>query len=165
MAKSELDKLVSDSQKNKQLYDRDDHDLEDAGLPESWSELEDRHFPLFLSFAQLARLLEADFGIRHGFQMNKAQQQAISRKPVRGYASNFVLHDTPSVAEEATTSSGEWQHLVTYEVFLQEWSHFDARLTARLDPNLTWNEIIGVISGSEEAGHTDEASKVFSLMN
>ena len=156
MKKEDFKKLAAESKQDEQLYDMNDDELEEDGLPSSWSQLEDKHFPLFLSFPQLARLLEADFGIHHGLQLSKAQRQAISKKPVRGYATTSLIEaETSDRDQQQTNSSEEWQHFVSYEVFLQQWPHFDARLTGKLSPSLCWNEIQGVICGSEESANEE----------
>ncbi|CAA7267696.1 unnamed protein product [Cyclocybe aegerita] len=92
-----------------QLVDEDDRAEWQAGLPKRFSELEDKHYPLFISFDDMCTMLEADL-----------------------------------------FPSSRHQEMLDYNKFCREyWGHLPVYLTKRLDPSLVYNEIIGVICGSE----------------
>jgi len=158
MAKEEIHKLSDKSTNNQQLFDMDDQELIENGLPERWSELEDRHFPLFLSYPQLARLLEKDFEIQHGFKVTAEQRRALFRRQINGY-SDLVLKD-PDDHQETTPSkpelNHEWLHYIDFKTFKEQWTHFDSRLTKGLDPALCFSEVLGVISGSTDASESEK---------
>ncbi|KAF9064527.1 hypothetical protein BDP27DRAFT_1425729 [Rhodocollybia butyracea] len=96
-------------------------------LPSKFSELCDQHFPLFITFNGLCSMLEADIAATSRPRMKKLPVTVSTKSHERGSIS------------------------VTYEVFLRDyWPHFTQSLTTKLDPSLVFNELIGVIKGSEE---------------
>ncbi|KZT08927.1 uncharacterized protein LAESUDRAFT_811030 [Laetiporus sulphureus 93-53] len=59
---------------------------------------------------------------------------------------------------EADLQISSTKKLISYDVFLNEyWRHFSVSLTRGLDPALVFNEIIGVIEGSEGTLHSRNA--------
>ncbi|KAG7086906.1 hypothetical protein E1B28_002824 [Marasmius oreades] len=117
------------------LVDQDEEEEYRSTLPTRFSELKDEHFPLFVTFDKLCKLLEADvFGSEH------------RARPVQPPGA------LPSDAVEQSTGV-----LITYEVFLERyWPHFSQSLTKGLDPSLVFSEIMGVIKGSEEACRSED---------
>ncbi|KIY43108.1 hypothetical protein FISHEDRAFT_54171, partial [Fistulina hepatica ATCC 64428] len=106
------------------LIDYDEEDWQ-SDLPTRFSMLEDDHFPMFVTFDQLCKLLEGD-----------------------------TLGVEDVIPYRRTFESGQ---LVTYQTFLDNyWPHFSQSLTKRLDPSLVFNEIMGVIKGSEESCNYSE---------
>ncbi|KAF8491287.1 hypothetical protein JB92DRAFT_2753228 [Gautieria morchelliformis] len=122
----ELERLAQRNQLVKQgeeMPDLDDEDEERADLPKKFSELEDHHFPLFLTVDQLYKLLEADCDLSF---------KRLSHSPTAG-----------TVSQKAS--------IVTFDVFKYGyWPHFPQPLTKGLDPGLVYNELLGAIKGSEE---------------
>ncbi|KAG2143549.1 uncharacterized protein EDB93DRAFT_1088104 [Suillus bovinus] len=111
------------------LVDLDD--LPNSQIPMKYSELEDKHFPLFVTFDQLAKMVVADIlsedvlktseGVRLGLFFNVGDAE---------------VHDC----------------FVTYDVFAnQYWPHFPRNLTKNLNPWLVFSELMGIIKGSEHA--------------
>jgi len=107
-------------------------DLDDAPeshVPARYSQLEDKHFPLFVTFDRLARMIAADI-----FNMDDPETR-------RSAELFFNINDT-----EAHDS------FVTYAVFeKQYWPHFSHCFTRKLDSWLVFSEFMGVIKGSEQA--------------
>ncbi|KAG1800254.1 P-loop containing nucleoside triphosphate hydrolase protein [Suillus plorans] len=105
------------------LVDLDDLPESQKNIPMKYSELEDRHFPLFVTFDQLVKMIAAD----------------ILSKDDRGLffnINNAEAHDS----------------LVTYDVFAnQYWPHFPQKLTKKLNPWLVFSEFMGVVKGSGHA--------------
>ncbi|KAI0757655.1 hypothetical protein C8Q80DRAFT_1341060 [Daedaleopsis nitida] len=93
-------------------------------LPRRWSELEDKHFPLFVTFDELCSLLDADNG--------DAVQTV-------GLKNGIELEVDPESLLSAV--SGQ-RFIATY------WKHFPQTLMKRLDPMSVFNEFVGVIKGS-----------------
>ncbi|KAF8222237.1 hypothetical protein L208DRAFT_1381918 [Tricholoma matsutake] len=122
------------------LIDPDDDIHWQADLPSKFSLLKDEHFPLFLTFDRLLTLLEADlaelspqFTFRKGTALSPAYHAVEPVTPVRS----------------SSRSAGKF---VTYDVFLESyWPHFSQTFRKGLDPSLVFNELIGVIQGSEES--------------
>ncbi|KAF8974058.1 hypothetical protein BDZ97DRAFT_421872 [Flammula alnicola] len=112
------------------LIDIDDDRNWRGDLPQKFSQLQDEHFPLFVTFDRLASLLEAD----------------ISQNSTRGISSgDNSIPDTSGNAVKASK-------LITYETFLESyWPRFTQNLKKGLDPALVFSELMGVIQGSEES--------------
>ncbi|KAG8982213.1 hypothetical protein FRB93_008309 [Tulasnella sp. JGI-2019a] len=120
-----------------ELIGYDNEADEDERLPTKWSELQDSHFPLFLTFNQLCRLLEGDC-----FPASKNERRTRRSKQDSG------LNEANHIAAQHTPRGG----LLTFEQFLDHfWPHFHSGLTQRLDPALVFGEFMGVIRGCEEA--------------
>ncbi|TFK22056.1 hypothetical protein FA15DRAFT_706710 [Coprinopsis marcescibilis] len=118
------------------LVDEDDDVLWKSSLPRRFSELQDEHFPLFLTFERLVQMIAADFHANEALPLS-------SRRMFQSFLS---------------TNGG----MLTYPTFLtQYWPHLPQNLTRNLDPSLVFSEIVGVIKGSEESlsctkGYLDE---------
>ncbi|KAI1785405.1 hypothetical protein LXA43DRAFT_132191 [Ganoderma leucocontextum] len=98
-------------------------------LPMKWSELEDGHFPLLISFDELRDLLEADFA-----------ESGLLR--IRTTEEDGEFDD----AEASFVSARRF--VATY------WNHFPRNLVKGLDPASVFGEIMGVIKGSEGTVNT-----------
>ncbi|KAI6165389.1 hypothetical protein EDD17DRAFT_1754090 [Pisolithus thermaeus] len=106
-----------------------DSDNVSGTLPQRFSELEDHHFPLFLPFERLARMIAAD--------MLNADHPGAKRMTKLFMYSN---------GQEVLGS------FVSYEVFVNSyWPHFPPYLTKGRDPWLVFGEIVGTIEGSEKS--------------
>ncbi|KAF8554534.1 hypothetical protein OG21DRAFT_1462307 [Imleria badia] len=109
------------------LFDRDDEGR--ADVPQKYSALEENHFPLFVTFDQLARMIAVDV-----LSGDDPSAQRFSK----------IFVDTDEV--EAQDS------FVTYDVFSRTyWPHFPQPLTKGLEPWLVFSEFMGIIKGSEKS--------------
>ncbi|KAJ6456165.1 hypothetical protein C8R45DRAFT_1187129 [Mycena sanguinolenta] len=109
------------------LVDVDDEVNWRSDLPQCFSDLQDQHFPLFVTFDRLCGLLENDM------------QHDLSAES-----------DTIPVNNPATDRAKPLARL-TYERFLAAyWPHFPQTLTKGLDPSMVFSEFLGVIMGAEE---------------
>ncbi|KAI0693657.1 hypothetical protein BC835DRAFT_1352925 [Cytidiella melzeri] len=125
------------------LVDRDEEEFHHGTLPKSFKELEDEHFPLFVTYDHLCRLLEADF------------RQIDSKLDVTAGA-----HDDATAGEDSEIASDYMlqrrDSFVSYMTFLSEyWPHLPQSLTKSLDPALIFAEFMGVIKGSEDSIQSD----------
>ncbi|KAL0571720.1 hypothetical protein V5O48_010244, partial [Marasmius crinis-equi] len=95
-------------------------------LPARFSQLEDHHFPLFVTYSALCSMLEADMAVRQSSAGISLKGAKVSSK----------------VAKART--------LVDYDYFVKYyWRSLPEPLTKKLDPSLAFSELIGVIKGSE----------------
>ncbi|KDQ17186.1 hypothetical protein BOTBODRAFT_29995 [Botryobasidium botryosum FD-172 SS1] len=116
---------VDEEEEDDDLMGQDDEDDTRADLPERYSLLGDEHFPLFLTFNQLCRLLEAD-------------------NP-----------DRPAVNATNSATGGSTAGMLSFDEFVGDyWSKMNPQITRRLNPALVWSEMMGVIRGSEGAVDT-----------
>ncbi|KAG8732236.1 hypothetical protein FRC11_014976 [Ceratobasidium sp. 423] len=153
-------------QEEEVLADLEDEDASAFGLPAKYSMLEDRHFPLFVTYDQLCSLLEADFGLQfRRTARNKIQAAAEKRFAIAEVADVKIDLDREVEAEfvplatEVSSPIDTKEDIqqaqraaVTFEIFVAAyWPHFDFRLTKGLDPALVYSEFLGIIEGSELA--------------
>ncbi|CAE6484842.1 unnamed protein product, partial [Rhizoctonia solani] len=139
------------------LADLRDEDVEAFGLPARYSLLENKHFPLFLTYDQLCSLLEEDYKFEFG-RMARSQASAQRFDPsfrieIESESKKNQLYITEQILPAVLTMDRikENKHAtITFEVFaIAYWPHFDQRLTKDLDPALVYSEFLGVIEGSE----------------
>lgn len=147
-------------------------DQEDSidSLPAKWSDLQDKHFPLFLSFEHLCALLEADLKIArlqgHALQEErKRARQAMQVRICSREDQDSNIDDMAIDSTDAFTLStravdrSAWIHQVDAQTFQDVyWPHFDENLTKGLNSVLCYAEFVGVIQGSEGALSTERVS-------
>ncbi|KAI9068145.1 hypothetical protein FKP32DRAFT_1672451 [Trametes sanguinea] len=131
---------------NAGLVDRDEEIYWRGDLPKRYGELKEEHFPMFLTYDHLCRLLEAEFHYSH---YDKVKEAAVSK------AVDDILELRDPHAADGSSSNDYMQQrrtsFVSYDTFLEEyWSHFSQK---GLDPALVFGEFMGVIKGSELALH------------
>ncbi|KAL5534681.1 hypothetical protein ACEPAG_1145 [Sanghuangporus baumii] len=120
----------------------DDDDWRD-NLPKRFSELQDQHFPLFLTYDKLCKLMEADLGI--SFDRPKVTTE---RRVFRRYSIGNAGVDGGDTQDDDELQGS----FVDFERFCNEyWPHFQEDLARRLDPALVFSEFIGIIKGSQES--------------
>ncbi|CAE6535633.1 unnamed protein product [Rhizoctonia solani] len=155
-----------DEQDEEVLADLDDEDSSTFGLPPKYSMLEEKHFPLFVTYDQLCSLLEADFG----FQFRRTSRTRVHTAAEKRFTIAEVADvkidldrevevEIEPLATEVASSIDTKEDLeqarraaVTFEIFVAAyWPHFDFRLTKGLDPALVYSEFLGIIEGSEQA--------------
>ncbi|KAG8939076.1 hypothetical protein FRC04_007029 [Tulasnella sp. 424] len=112
------------------LLDMDESAEEEGVLPPKFSDLEDSHFPLFLTYDQLCKLVEADFDLQ--FQPSSLP--------------------SPKNARARAKQSSVRQPLVDFDYFDSKvWPHFNQQLKKGLHSALVYSEFMGIIKGSEAA--------------
>ncbi|TFY53518.1 hypothetical protein EVG20_g10077, partial [Dentipellis fragilis] len=116
------------------MYNVEELDVWRTDLPEKFSELEDRHFPLFITIDELCSLVQADVAPPKPVPVRQAQKN--QRKA--SWSSTY-------------RSEAKSKKVINFEVFKDEyWPHLPQHLTKGLAPSLVFGEFIGVIKGSEE---------------
>ncbi|KAG8979593.1 hypothetical protein FRB93_010040 [Tulasnella sp. JGI-2019a] len=137
-----------------ELLDFDDEVDHDERLPSRWSDLQDNHFPLFLTFHQLCHLLEGDCDPTHRGPRTYDQYRIHGRHTLTDAEVNMDSLEVEDVAlpmEPAALKSLKGG-LLTFERFQTTiWPHFDATLVKGLDPASVFSEFMGVIRGCEES--------------
>ncbi|OSX68101.1 hypothetical protein POSPLADRAFT_1128861 [Postia placenta MAD-698-R-SB12] len=135
------------AQQEQGLVDLDEEIDWRGDLPKRYGDLTDEHFPMFITYDQLCRLLEAELD-------NSPNSQ--STKP-------FVQNIAEETNGQHGLSNDYMQQLraafVSYGVFLESyWPHFTQSLTKGLDPALVFAEFMGVLKGSEQTLSSDGLS-------
>ncbi|KAI0770957.1 hypothetical protein BD413DRAFT_613484 [Trametes elegans] len=147
---TELAKLAARKKVQRQqgLVDRDEEIYWRGDLPKRYGTLKDEHFPMFLTYDHICRLLEAEFRY-NDYEIRKQAAVSEAMKDV------LELKD-PAETPDAALSNDYMQQkrasFVSYGTFLEEyWSHFPQTLTKGLDPTLVFGEFMGVIKGLEQS--------------
>jgi hypothetical protein len=97
-----------------------------ASVPDSLLDLKDEHFPLFITYRKFANMIRKAFGLD--------QKTSTTR---------FL---------EMSQSGFDLSNEIDYPTFVHKyWNHLDAKLTNKMDSSLAYNEIMGIIKGSEAA--------------
>ncbi|KAH9992492.1 hypothetical protein BJV74DRAFT_397873 [Russula compacta] len=106
-------------------------------LPARLSELQDTHFPMFITFDKLSALIEADINHPPGILADEGLGTGD-----RAVSSEYMLQRRKS--------------FISFDVFREEyWGHFPQSLTKGLDVSLVFSEFMGVIEGSEATLNSD----------
>jgi len=149
-AVSESEEAAPESKKEQDhddMMDLDDEDDEErADLPKKFCELEDRHFPLFLTVDQLCRLLEGDCNLtfkrgprtREHRRAEQWSHTAVVDKDmdVADEDEDFVTDQTSAAG--AKGSSLAQSSMVTYDTFLYAyWAHLPQTLTKGLGKSIS----------------------------
>ncbi|KAI0716097.1 hypothetical protein C8T65DRAFT_606293 [Cerioporus squamosus] len=134
-------------QQEQGLVDRDEEIYWRGDLPKRYGALKEEHFPMFLTFDHICRLLESEFQ-HHALE--------VERKEAATQALQDALEWQDPGNRDGALSNDYMQQrrakFVSYGTFLEEyWSHFPQSLTKGLDPTLVFGEFMGVIKGSELA--------------
>ncbi|TFK88273.1 hypothetical protein K466DRAFT_598787 [Polyporus arcularius HHB13444] len=134
-------------QQEQGLVDRDEEIYWRGDLPKRYGALKEEHFPMFLTFDHICRLLESEFRY-HALELERKEAAAQVLQDA------LELQD-PDNRDGALSNDYMQQRrakFVSYGTFLEEyWSHFPQSLTKGLDPTLVFGEFMGVIKGSELA--------------
>ncbi|KAG1759881.1 hypothetical protein EDD22DRAFT_992573 [Suillus occidentalis] len=109
------------------LVDLDDLPKSHMNIPMKYSELEDKHFPLFATFDQLAKMITADI-------LSKDVSETRDSAGLFFNVDDAEAHDC----------------FITYEVFAnQYWPHFPQNLTKTLNPWLVFSKFMRIVKGSK----------------
>ncbi|KAI0353177.1 hypothetical protein OH77DRAFT_1497420 [Trametes cingulata] len=134
---TELKEIASKGsmRRRERLVDADEEVFWRADMPKRYGALEDEHFPVFLTYDHLCRLLENEFANA----LSDATRQQYARETMRDFLrSRTARSQTDGVINDKTFRG-------TY------WFHFPQKLTRRLNPDTVFSEFLGVIQGSKEA--------------
>ncbi|KAH6917677.1 hypothetical protein BKA70DRAFT_1178699 [Coprinopsis sp. MPI-PUGE-AT-0042] len=109
-----------------------------TNLPDKFSSLQDGHFPLFLTFEQLAGLIIGDV-LDSGSSWLRSRRDSLDKREAAKF--NHLV---------ALLSASK--DVLTFPEFISGyWARFPQDLTKGLDPALVFSEIIGVIKGAEQS--------------
>ncbi|KAI0696497.1 hypothetical protein C8T65DRAFT_583394 [Cerioporus squamosus] len=145
--KETKDEVMRKSVQQAILVDKDEEVWHRGDLPERFGALSDEHFPMFLTFDQICRLLENEYL----YELEKHQEnEAVSQ----------AVHDSMEL-RDPTFQPRRWSSdqirkrqdaFVSEKKFIAEyWPHLRQGLAKGLDPTFVFAEFIGIIKGSEQA--------------
>ncbi|KAH9855777.1 hypothetical protein C2E23DRAFT_901145 [Lenzites betulinus] len=126
------------------LIDSDEELYWRSDLPQRYGALTDEHFPMFITYDHLCRLLENEFDATLAAGDTPTRRQRLLRDAFRhGDRKLSVVHDVDGILQ--------------YGAFrAMYWSHFPQDLRKGLNPNIVFSEFLGVIQGSLNALHSDK---------
>ncbi|KAH9919768.1 uncharacterized protein BXZ73DRAFT_104876 [Epithele typhae] len=139
-------------QQEQGLVDRDEEIYWRGDLPKRYGALQNEHFPMFVTYDHICRLLENEL-------IHKMDAGASKESGIRSLESALSISESHS-REDAVSNDYMQQRrdsFVSFGTFLEEyWSHFPQTLTKGLDPTLVFGEFMGIIKGSEPSLDTPE---------
>lgn len=127
------------AQQEQGLVDLDEEVDWRGDLPKRYGDLNDEHFPMFITYDQLCRLLEADLDYSLNSLPAKLSVQSVAEATSdhNGLSNDYMQQHRAA--------------FVSYGTFLESyWPHFSQSLTKGLDPALVFAEFMGVLKGSEQ---------------
>ncbi|KAI0668726.1 hypothetical protein C8Q78DRAFT_979481 [Trametes maxima] len=146
--------------RRQRLVNADEEVFLRSDLPQRYGDLEDAHYPMFLTYEHLCRLLEREFD----HMLLEADKRSCA---VRDLQDALGLRQQ----ENGSRREREAESILDYKGFLcTYWAHFPQDLIKGLDPDLVFSEFLGmylctpgVIQGSERAldskgGYLDEGT-------
>ena len=144
----ELESLAQRNQRVRDgegMLDVDEDEDERADLPKRFSDLEDIHFPLFLTMNQLCKLLEVDYHLSfkrrpRTREHRRAEQRSESVEFDRNMPvddDDLAKDDDIVTASPLRDTSAVMASIITFEIFLYAyWPHFPQPLTKGLGMHL-----------------------------
>ncbi|KAF9231324.1 hypothetical protein BU15DRAFT_82545 [Melanogaster broomeanus] len=136
-----------------ELVDPDDVPEDQSGIPMRYSALEANHFPLFVTFDKLARMIVADIVTEILSRKDKDREAQD-----RGSEAQDMDHEAHEKEREAQRAAKLFietydpESFVTYDTFSRTyWPHFPQPLTKGLESWLVYSEFMGIIKGSERS--------------
>ncbi|KAI0641195.1 hypothetical protein C8Q79DRAFT_920041 [Trametes meyenii] len=132
--------------RRQRLVNADEQVFLRSDLPQRYGDLEDAHYPMFLTYEHLCRLLEREFEhkLREADKRSGATRDLQDALRLRQWEGGF---------RRERDENG----ILDYKGFLHTyWAHFPQDLIKGLDPDLAFSEFLGiystgVIQGSERA--------------
>lgn len=123
------------------MLDIDEDEDERADLPKRFSDLEDIHFPLFLTMNQLCKLLEADCQLSFKRRLRTQEHRRAEQRPVAAeVAKDMLLDDEDLVKDNDIVAVSPSQDIsavkasiITFDIFFYAyWPRFPQHLTKGL---------------------------------
>ncbi|CAG8557951.1 6165_t:CDS:10, partial [Ambispora leptoticha] len=139
--KKEEEGCNTDLTDNKMLEEDDDEGLNK--IPNSFSQLTEDHFPLFITYKKFSEMLEGTYGID---SRRLIQQSKINQNYEDAFNDEEEFHRNFSFIKTSNTS---WAHFVDYEVFKKRyWNRLN---DDKLNSELVYSEF-SIIKGSNPEG-------------
>ncbi|CAG8491849.1 5685_t:CDS:10 [Ambispora gerdemannii] len=119
---------------NNKMLEEEDEDRDLSKIPNSFSQLNDAHFPLFITYKKFSEMLEGTYGI-------DARQSEIDKD-------NDEEEESHPKSSFFNTFNKAWAHFVDYDVFKKRYWN---RLNSKFDCELVYSEF-SIIKGSNPEG-------------
>jgi len=123
---------------NNIMLEEGDEDQELGDIPDSFRQLKDHHFPLFITYDKFSKMLQGTYGI-DGQKLTK--QQKPDADDIDSYEDDEEeeSYRRPSLVNMTNTS---WDaHFVNYDLFQHKyWPRFNENYKQKLDCELVYSE-------------------------
>ncbi|CAG8476933.1 5442_t:CDS:10 [Acaulospora colombiana] len=122
-----------------ELIEEDDEEKVLGDIPNSFDQLSEHHFPLFITYGKFSKMLEGTYGIDVSKLWTAKYQKFITDDTNEG--EEFI----PPKISFADTSDESWRHFVDFRLFQKKyWPHISRK---KLDCALVYSEF-SIIKGS-----------------
>ncbi|CAG8492712.1 7239_t:CDS:10 [Diversispora eburnea] len=140
-------KKISADESNEQVKKGEEFVIKKcAEIPDSFHQLNDDHFPLFITYDKFSKMLQGTYGIdAQKFIQKKhdAEDDDINKSEDEEFRHRSSLLNLPNA------SSASWYHFVDYDLFQTKyWPHFSDQHRKKLDCELVYSEF-SVIKGTD----------------
>ncbi|CAG8757797.1 24889_t:CDS:2, partial [Racocetra persica] len=138
--KKKEEENINNNQPENSLIEEDDEMKILGDIPNSFRQLTDEHFPLFITYEKFSQMLEGSYGIDVNKLWKTKQQE---------FNANNVDEDEEYNLKSSLvdTSEKSWAHFITFDLFEKKyWNHFSYHYRRRLDPALVYAEF-SIIKG------------------
>ncbi|CAG8599278.1 1529_t:CDS:10, partial [Racocetra fulgida] len=138
--KKKEEENINSSQSNNALLEEDDEMRILGDIPNSFRQLTDDHFPLFITYEKFSQMLEGTYVIDVN-KLWKTKQEFNTKN----FYEDEEYKPTSSFVD---TSEKSWAHFITFELFVKKyWNKFGYYYRNKLDPALVYAEF-SIIKGS-----------------
>lgn len=121
---------------NNITFEVDAEEKELSGIPDSFNDLEDKDFPLFITYNKFSRMLQGTYGI-------DVQKLTVQKK--HNAEDDDILEGEKVKSRERSSSlnlsNASWHHFIDYNLFQEKyWPRFNDYYRKKLDCELVFSE-------------------------
>ncbi|CAG8780712.1 11195_t:CDS:2, partial [Racocetra fulgida] len=138
--KKKEEENINNNQPENSLIEEDDEMKILGDIPNSFHQLTDDHFPLFINYETFSQMLEGSYEIDVNKLWKTKQQE---------FNTNNVDEDEEYNPKSSFVDASEksWAHFITFDLFEKKyWNHFSYHYRRKLDPALVYAEF-SIIKG------------------
>jgi hypothetical protein len=126
---------IIDTESDDTLLEEGDEDRELGDIPNSFRQLTDDHFPLFITYEKFSKMLQGTYGI----DAKKFTTQ--TKLDTDNYAANEEEEEEFRPRSSTNVSDASWYHFVDFNLFQSKyWPRFSDNYRKKLDCELVYSE-------------------------
>ncbi|CAG8555633.1 6929_t:CDS:10 [Cetraspora pellucida] len=144
--KKKEEESINNNQSDNSMLEEDDEMKALGNIPNSFPQLTDEHFPLFITHEKFSQMLEGTYEI----DVNKLW------KTKQEFNTNNIDEDEEYNPKSTLvdTSEKSWAHFITFDLFVKKyWDRFSDYYRRKLDPALVYAEFSIIKGSNPKDGH------------